>query len=379
MRISLFGYVHRRFAFRAREDCKTGAALQQITALIQDPKLHSYARGAQRRCSLSTYIKNKYTGRIDGLIADELHQYAANSGQGDSMGELFAAAKKCIGMTATLINGYASGIFYLLYRLCAPLMQKDGQAFGALSAFGHEYGVEQATFSVEGGGAYSAKRRSVKRNVRLKQLPGVSPLVYSRFLLENAVFLSLLDMGKELPEYEEIPVPLHLPKEQMDAYNKLERAFKNILQDRSREMRRIAQRILSTYLNLLMAYPDQPYGHPPVVNPLTGDLLVAPEDSGRPDESTEKDRAVLDLITRKVAAGENVLLYVNWVRLDSRTRLLKLLGDAGIRAETMEDTVAPRQREKWVETHLRQGMQVLIVNPSLVETGRASVRTPYFV
>ena len=28
------------------------------------------------------------------------------------MGELFVAAKKCIGMTATLINGYASGIFY---------------------------------------------------------------------------------------------------------------------------------------------------------------------------------------------------------------------------------------------------------------------------
>ena len=46
-------------------------------------------------------------------------QFSADSGQGDAMGELFAAAKKCIGMTATLINGYASGIFYLLYRMCA--------------------------------------------------------------------------------------------------------------------------------------------------------------------------------------------------------------------------------------------------------------------
>ena len=39
------------------------------------------------------------------------------------MGELFAAAKKCIGMTATLINGYASGIFYLLYSMCAYRMK----------------------------------------------------------------------------------------------------------------------------------------------------------------------------------------------------------------------------------------------------------------
>ena len=67
--------------------------------------------------------------------------------------------------------------------------------------------------------------------------------------------------------------------------------------------------------------------------------------------------------------GERVLLYVNWVRLDSRTRLKRFLTDAGVRAEIMEDTVPPRGREEWVANHLRQGMQVMIVNPNLVETG----------
>ena len=43
---------------------------------------------------------------------------------------------------------------------------------------------------------YNSNRRSVKRKKRERQRPGVSPLVYSRFLLENGVFLSLLDMGK---------------------------------------------------------------------------------------------------------------------------------------------------------------------------------------
>lgn len=368
VRIGLLGYVHRKFAYQAQEYCKTESALKQIIELVQDPGSRTFARGACRRYPLSTYIKDKYSGRIDGLIADELHQYAANSGQGDSMGELYAAAKKCIGMTATLINGYASGIFYLLYRVCAHLMQLDGQSYKNASAFSSEYGVSQVRYTAEEG-SYNSNRRTVKQNRREKHLPGVSPLVYSRFLLENAVFLSLLDMGKDLPEYEEIPLPLSLPPEQADAYEKLERALQHILRNRSREMRKIAQKLLSVYLNLLMAYPDQPYGHKPVCNPLTGAELVKPIDSGKPDDCTEKDRVTLDLIKRKVEAGGRVLLYVNWVRLDTRKRLLSRLLENGIRAEIMEENVTPRKREKWVEDRVSQGVQVLITNPSLVETG----------
>ncbi len=77
----------------------------------------------------------------------------------------------------------------------------------------------------------------------------------------------------------------------------------------------------------------------------------------------------MEIIRSKVSAGERVLLYVNWVRLDSRTRLKRLLTESGIRAEIMEDTVPPRKREEWVENHLRQGMQVMITNPNLIETG----------
>lgn len=378
VRISHVGYVHRRFAGQALKTCKTTAAKKQLDELERTPNRFMTARGACRRFPLSTYIKNKYRDKIDGLIADELHQFAANSGQGDAMGELFAAAKKCIGMTATLINGYASGIFYLLYRTCSQLMQQDGQAFAAQSHFAREYGVIEDTYTVTEGG-YNSNRRAVKRKKRSRQRPGVSPLVYSRFLLESGVFLTLTDMGTELPEYEEIPVPLRLPERQQKAYDELEHAFHAIFKDRSREGRRLAQKLLSTSLNLLMAYPDQPYGHKPVVHPVTRNPLVVPQSSGAPDKETEKDLRTMELIREKVAAGERVLLYVNWVRLDSRTRLKCFLADAGIRAEIMEDTVPPRGREAWVAEKLRQGMQVMITNPGLVETGRASVRTPYFV
>lgn len=367
-RISHVGYVHRRFVGQAVKACKTAAAKKQLGELEQNPNRFMIARGACRRFPLSTYIKNRYSGKIDGLIADELHQFAANSGQGDAMGELFAAARKCIGMTATLINGYASGIFYLLYRTCSHLMQQDGQAFASQSRFAQEYGVIEDTYTVTEGG-YNSNRRAVKRKKRTRQRPGVSPLVYSRFLLESGVFLTLMDMGKELPEYEEIPVPLSLPEKQYQAYEQLEKSFQELFKDRSREGRKLAQKLLSVYLNLLMAYPDQPYGHKPIVHPVTADPILVPEDSGAPTDKTEKDARALDIIRAKVAAGERVLLYVNWVRLDSRTRLLRALTDVGIRAEVMEDTVPPRGREAWVTEKLRQGMQVMITNPGLIETG----------
>ena len=75
-------------------------------------------RGAHQRFPLSTYIKKKLRGRIDGFLCDELHEYNNNSGQGDAMAELYGASRCFVGMTATLINGYSSGIFHLLYQMC---------------------------------------------------------------------------------------------------------------------------------------------------------------------------------------------------------------------------------------------------------------------
>ncbi|MFR8333597.1 MAG: hypothetical protein ACLU9S_15600 [Oscillospiraceae bacterium] len=59
----------------------------------------------------------------------ELHEYNNASGQGDAMAELYRASRLFVGMTATLINGYSSGIFHLLYRIVPGLMCKDGKSY----------------------------------------------------------------------------------------------------------------------------------------------------------------------------------------------------------------------------------------------------------
>ncbi len=359
-----YGWVYRHAAWEHFEKTKNEAVLEKLREIHQNPDAPYRTVGACRRYPLSSYIKRKYGGRIDCLIADELHQYNNDSGQGDAMGEIFAAARKFIGMTATLINGYASGIFHLLYRTMPGLMVRDGKPYASPGDFNSEYGVEQVIYE-EADPDYASNRRATKSDRRVKQLPGVSPLVFSRFLLEKTAFLSLNDMGKELPDYEEIPVAVHMEPEVRKAYEQTQKVLQSVL----KSDRRVAQKILSAYLNLLTVYPDQPYDQPPILHPITGNPIVEPPSVGDFDTLGKKETAVLEVVQRKIAAGEHVLIYTSWVRSDSQKKLHKLLTESGIHTEIMSEKVRPDEREDWVQKRLAAGMQVMITNPSLVETG----------
>lgn len=143
-----FGFVHRRFAYQYLLLAKSPKVREQIQAVRNSPDGFFPAVGAVRRFPLSTCIKKKMRGRIDGVFCDELHQYNNDSGQGDAMGEIIRTADKVIGMTATLINGYASGILHLLFRLIPAEMVADGQSHASLQRFYRKYGVVESTFEV---------------------------------------------------------------------------------------------------------------------------------------------------------------------------------------------------------------------------------------
>lgn len=200
-KIGDYGFVYRPLVYEHFKKAGGEGQLQKLYEIQDHPDACFPARGAYRAYALSSYIKRKYKGKIYGLIVDELHEYSNKSGQGEAMAELYGTAKKVVGMTATLINGYSSGIFHLLYRICPAQMRKDNKRYENPSKFDAEYGVIQNTY-VEQEPEYNSNRRTVQSKKNSRLLPGVSPLVYSRFLLDKAAFLSLTDMGKDLPEYE---------------------------------------------------------------------------------------------------------------------------------------------------------------------------------
>ena len=363
-KITDYGWVYREMAAQHKSRTKNERILSRLEEIAAHPDGYEPVQGACRRYALSTYIKKKYRGRIDGLLCDELHEYNNASGQGDAMGELYGVSKMFVGMTATLINGYSSGIFHLLYRLVPGLMRKDDKPYNKPAWFDEEYGVVENIYEIVESD-YNSNRRTIKHKLRSKKLPGVSPLVYSRFLLEYTAFLSLSDMGKDLPDYEEIPVPLDMPEKVREGYEYAEHILQKVL----KSDRKAANKLLSAYLNLLTVYPDQPYDQPEIVHPIDGDVIVKPANAACFEDILPKEEKVLEIVRDKVAAGGRVLVYTSWTRTDSQQKLLKLLTQAGYRTEILATTVPPNKREEWVEKRVRSGLQVLITNQKCVETG----------
>lgn len=361
VKIGGYGFVYRQFAYTHLTKTKDLKVLAKLQEIIDNPNRVFIARGAYKRYAVSSYIAERLK-QIDGVILDELHQFKGDSGQGDAMETLVGCSKKVIGMTATLINGYSSGLFYLLYRIVPYLMQVDNKQYDSPSAFNNEYGVTETVYEVESSD-YNANSNSSKKLMNVRQKPGVSPLVYSRFLIDCAVFLSLNDMGKHLPEYEEIPVQLELKEEIKEEYDRLEKEFRNVMIHGGK----LANKLMSKFLSLLTTYPDQPYGAEPIR--IDKDNELEPKDLSTFEELHEKDKATLDIVERKVASGERVLIYTSWIKIDTQAKLKRILEEKGYRVAVLEQKVKPEKREEWVENKVEEGLDVLIANPSLVETG----------
>ena len=363
IKIGGYGFVYRDFAVNHLEKTKDDKVLARLEDIISSPKTVFVARGAYRRYSMSRYISERFK-LIDGVVLDELHQFKGDSGQGDAMEILVGCSRKVIGMTATLINGYSSGLFYLLYRIVPHLMQVDNKEYNSPNSFNNEYGVTETTYELEAG-EYNANSRSKKKMLNTRQKPGVSPLVYSRFLIDCAVFLSLSDMGKHLPDYEEIPVELELREDIKKEYDRIQSEYRKCMNRNDG----ISMKLMSSFLSLLTTYSDQPYGHGPIYYPKSKEACVTPKDLSSFDELHEKDNAVLDIVKRKIENGERVLIYTSWVKIDTQDKLKKLLEEQGYKVAVLEQKVSPEKREEWVQRRLDKGLDVLITNPSLIETG----------
>ncbi|MCY3919613.1 MAG: hypothetical protein OXG38_07400 [Chloroflexi bacterium] len=73
-----------------------------------------------RKVPLADYVKSHMRGYFDLLVVDEVHEHKGRgSAQGLSAGILADACGKSLSLSGTLMGGYASTLFHLLYR-CAP-------------------------------------------------------------------------------------------------------------------------------------------------------------------------------------------------------------------------------------------------------------------
>lgn len=325
-----------------------------------------------RRYAVSEYIKKHMNGFFDFFIADEMHELKGGStAQGNSFGALASACKKTIAMTGTLLGGYGDDIFYILFRLSPNTMKQEGLEYHRISEWMSRYGVlEKITkYSCEDNTCSKGRKKSSI----LKRKPGISPMVFSNHLMGKSVFLHLADIALELPAISEQVVCIDMEPELESAYMELEsdlaKAMKEALVQGSK-------RLLGAYLNSLLCYPDKPFDNPPVTDPRTRDLplenrkIIAVPTELTKAKTYAKEQQLAQIAKTEAKLGRKCFVFATYTGTkDITPRLKQILEREGLRAEILRSTVKPELREDWVKNRVSQGVDVIIANPKLVETG----------
>jgi len=324
-----------------------------------------------RRFPLATYLKNRYPGHFDLLISDECHEYkGAATAQGIALDHLGKAARQILALTGTLLGGYSSNLFYLLFRI-SPDIRKDFK-FKDIKKWMELYGVlEKITFvSANDEGRASLKKA---QEVRWHERPGISPALIPE-LLPRAIFLKLSDLNIALPPYREIAHSIDMEQEQKEFYRSFQ---EDLLTELKAALNQGSKRLLGVYLQALLGYSDSPWLQQTIKDRESGRVLA---ESMPLSENTvyPKEKELLRICVEAKREGRKIVVYcVHTETRDITERLKKILGDAGLAAAVLKATrVKAAEREEWIQSF---SGDVLITHPRNVNTGLDLIQFPEVV
>jgi superfamily II DNA or RNA helicase len=334
-----------------------------------------------RRMAPIEFIGRYMPNWFDYAICDEIHQLAGDTAQGNALGTLSSCTDRIVGLTGTLLGGYADDLFNTLFRLEARRMKEHGYEWGASgrSVFTQDYGVLETITKIEPEDNRCSK---AKTTTIVRRKPGASPLLFGEFLMQLCAFVFLEDISGELRPYEESYVSVPMDPLMTEAYRELEDDIRTALKEH-----RGNRSVLSTMLNTLLLYPDHPYGlgtlygsefDPEVKRKVR---FVIAETRDLPQEQLySKERRLIQEIKSELAEGRRCQVFAVYTQKhDVTARLQEILNKEGIRTAVLRATVDTSKREAWYARQVKEGVQVVICHPKLVETGLDLLEFPTII
>ena len=329
-------------------------------------------RSRIQRMAPLEYIGRYMAGWFDFAVADELHQLAGDTAQGNGLGVLGRAAKKLIALTGTLMGGYADDLFNIFYRMEPHAMVAEGFAYGGQGRrdFQQQYGVLETIEKLQERD--NACSRATKKTIHVLRKPGASPLLFGKFLMNTTAFLSLEDISDNLPRYDESVISVDMDEELRTAYEELEEDIRSAIKEH-----RGNKSLMSILLNTLLLYPDHPYGFDEIwarafdpVKKVYEKFLVTVPAALQQDQLYAKERSLIADIREELRQGRRCQVYATYTgEKDVTLRLATVLQQAGFRVAVLRSSVPTDKREDWYERQLKAGVEVVICHPKLVETG----------
>ena len=92
-----------------------------------------------------------------------------------------------------------------------------------------------------------------------------------------------------------------------------------------------------------------------------------------------KEKALVELVSEERKKGRRVLVYATHTGTrDITERMAEFLGREGFRVAVMKaEAVPPERREAWVADRVKEGTDVMVCHPRLVQTGLDLVDFPH--
>ena len=191
-------------------------------------------------------------------------------------------------------------------------------------------------------------------------------------------------MASGLPPYDE-QVMLSSMDSEEDATGYSQRSAYNTVYEELRlklaeALKAGSKRLLATYLQTLLAYPDGCTRGETVFDPRSGDVIVQVPPLSE-ERLYPKEKALIDMVAAERMEGRRVLVYATHTGTrDITERMDDMLTRHGFRVAVMKaDAVAPERREAWVADKVKQGIDVMICHPRLVQTGLDLIDFPTLI
>ncbi|MBN8590713.1 MAG: hypothetical protein J0M33_03100 [Anaerolineae bacterium] len=366
------------------------------------------------RYRLDEYLKRLFPDRVYLLIWDEVHEAQhGDTGNGESFSRMAGMANKVLAMTGTPFNGRASSIFNLEYALNPRLRQRYN--WGGAKRFSRKQrGIrtfqEVVSEGVNQRGRAESRwvadmgvreqiveeRPSYNRDTGAytgtstyerpyQEAPGISPLLIAE-VLDHAIFFSLGDLGKALPQYEEIALPVELDMDVYAEYDRTRQRLKDYLIQRRWEGDTTFR---GAYLQWSMGWVNAPFRPYEVIHnlkhPITGakePYTVASIPSYGEDRIFAKEQALIDLVRDELAADRPCVIYFRQTATrDIQPRLESLIRQHVPQARTfiLANSVDAERREAVIDREIAKGTNVVLCNPELVKTGLDLIHFPTLV
>jgi hypothetical protein len=328
-------------------------------------------RSKTRRYAPIEFIGRYMHGFFDYAIADEVHELKGDTAQGNALATLAGCADRIAVLTGTLLGGYADELFNILFRLEPRKMITEGfeHGEGGCRQFSETYGVLEKITELEPEENACSK---AKTQIRVRRRPGASPLLFGRFLMSLAAFVSLEDISSELPPYAEEVIAVEMDPSLREAYSKLEEEITQAIKDNPGN-----SSVMSIAMNALMLYPDRPFGMDDLYgytyNKQTQErerfLIASPADLNE-DYVYAKEQRLVEEVKAELSRGRRCQIYAVYTqKRDVTRRLARILAEQGVRVAVLTAEVKPEARESWYERQLSQGIDAVICHPRLVQTG----------